>query len=83
MAQVKVRLRAVIGDENFTVLIRAHRTGIDINVRIEFLDRYPIAAALEETAQGRCRDALTQRRNNTARYEIYLVMFFLPYLLLL
>ena len=78
MAQVKVRLRAVIGDENFAVLIRAHRTRIDIDVGIEFLDRYLIAAALEETAQGRCRDALTQRRNNAARYENILGHVFPP-----
>ena len=34
MAQIKIRLGAVIGDEDFTVLKRAHSTGVNIDIGI-------------------------------------------------
>ena len=38
MAQVQIRFRAVIGYENFSVLVRAHRARVNVDVWIEFLD---------------------------------------------
>ena len=49
MAQIQVRFSTVIGDEDFPVLVRAHGTGIDIDIGIEFLDSDFIAPALEQT----------------------------------
>ena len=40
MTQIKVRFGAVICYEYFTMLVRAHRTRVDINVWIKFLNRY-------------------------------------------
>ena len=37
MSQVKVCFRAVVGDVYLAVLIRAHRSGVYIYVRVELL----------------------------------------------
>ena len=39
VAQVEVGLRAVIGHKNFAMLVRRHRTGININIGVQFHDR--------------------------------------------
>ncbi len=41
MTQVEIRLCPIIGHVDFPVLIRVHRTGIDVDVGIEFLDGDP------------------------------------------
>ena len=69
MAQIKVSLRAVVGNENLAVLIRAHRARVHIDIRIKFLDRDPIAAAFQQTSQRSRRDPFPQRRNYTACYK--------------
>ena len=69
MAQVQVRFRAVIRHEHFAVLIRAHGSRIDIDIRIEFLYRNLIAPALQQTPQRSCRNPFTQRRNHAACYK--------------
>ena len=66
MPEVQIRLSAIIRDKNLTMLIRAHRSRIDIDIRIEFLDCDLNAAALEQTAEGSSCDALAQGRNNPA-----------------
>ena len=50
VAQIEVRLRTVFGHKHFTVLKRAHRTGIDVQVRIAFLQGDFETATFEETA---------------------------------
>ena len=44
MSQVEIGFRAVLGNEYLSVLIRAHRAGIDIDIGIEFLRSHLIAA---------------------------------------
>jgi len=39
MAQVKIGLGAVVGDEDLTVLEWAHGAGIDVQVWVELLQR--------------------------------------------
>ncbi len=58
VAEVEIGFRAIVGDEDFAVLIRAHRAGIHVQVRITFLDGDFEAATFEETADGRCCYAL-------------------------
>ena len=48
MPEIEIGFRAVFGYENFTVLIRAHCSGIDVDVRIEFLNCHFDAATFEE-----------------------------------
>ena len=69
MTQVQVRFRSVIRHKHFAVLIRAHGSRIDIDIRIKFLYRNLIAPALQQTPQGSCRNPLTQRRNHAACYK--------------
>ena len=40
MPKVEICLRAVLGDENFPVLIRAHRPRIHVDIRVELLRRH-------------------------------------------
>ena len=47
----------VVGDEDFAVLVRAHRTRVDVDIRVKLLDRDLIAAVLQQTAQRCCCNA--------------------------
>ena len=66
VAKVEIGFGAVIGDEDFAMLKRAHRTGIDVEVRIAFLDGDFETATFEETTDGGSCNALAERGNNTA-----------------
>ena len=52
VAEVEIGLRAVVGDEDFAVLERAHGARIDVEVRIEFLQRDFEPAAFEQAADA-------------------------------
>ena len=69
VAEVKVGLRAVIGDEDLAVLIRAHGTGVDVQVRVEFLVLHAQPALLEESSERCGADALAKARDNAAGNE--------------
>jgi len=60
VAEVEIGFGAVIGDEDFAVLKRAHRTGIDVQVRIAFLNGDFEAATFEETTDRGCCNALAE-----------------------
>ena len=60
MPEIEIRLCAVIQHIHFAVLERAHRAGIDIQVRIELLQRDFEAAALQQRAEGGGRESLAQ-----------------------
>ena len=51
VAEIEVRLRTVVRHEDLTVLVRAHRARVDVDVRVEFLDRDFDAAALQQTTE--------------------------------
>ena len=44
VAQIQVSFGAVIGDEHLAVLIRAHGTGIHIDIRVQLLSGDPQSA---------------------------------------
>ena len=58
VAEVEVGLGAVIGDEDLAVLVRGHRAGVDVDVRVEFEDGDGEPAGLEDAAQRSGDDAL-------------------------
>ena len=60
MAQVQVRLGAVVGDEYLAVLIGAHCPRVHIDIGIKFLKSNPQAPLLQEPAKRRCADALSE-----------------------
>jgi hypothetical protein len=61
MAEVEIGLGAVIGDVDLAVLVRAHRAGIDVEVRVELLERHGIAVVLEQPADRGRRESLAER----------------------
>jgi hypothetical protein len=69
VAQVQVGLGAVVGDVHLAVLVRAHRARIDVDVRIEFLQRDLVAVAFEERADRGGRQSLAERRDDAAGDE--------------
>ena len=76
MPEVEVRLRAVVGDEHFAVLIWRHRTGVDVEIRVELLHEDPVAATLQEKRKRRACDALPKRANHAAGDEYVFDLFF-------
>jgi hypothetical protein len=51
MTEIEVGLGAIVEDVNFAVLERIHRPGIDVQVRIKFLQQNTKAAQLKERAE--------------------------------
>ena len=66
VAEVEVGFRAVFGHIHFAVLKGTHGAGIDVQIRIEFLEGDFETAIFEQTTDGGGSDALAERRNNTA-----------------
>ena len=46
VSEIQVRLRSVIRDKNFPVLNRVHRSGVHVDVGVEFLHFYGISPIL-------------------------------------
>src|SRR5690606_4255891 len=69
VTKVQVGLRSVVGDEYFPVLIRAHRSRVDVDVRVEFLNGHFQPSIFEQPAQGRRRNPFSERRHNPAGDE--------------
>ena len=46
VSEIQVRLRSVIRDKNFPVLNRVHRSGVHVDVGVEFLHLYRISPIL-------------------------------------
>src|ERR1019366_8143967 len=78
VAQVEIGLGAVVGDEDFAVLERAHRARVHVQVRIELLAGDLQPAAFQEAADRRGRNPLAQRRDHPARYEYVFSHFPFP-----
>ena len=69
VADVEVGLGAVLGDEDLAVLERAHRPGVDVQVRIELLQLHPQTARLEQPAERRGDDSLAQSRDDAPGHK--------------
>ncbi len=76
MPEVQVRLRAVVRHENFAMLVRAHRAGVDVEVGVQLLHEHLVAAAFQQKRQRRARDALAERTYDAARYEYVFDLLF-------
>ena len=53
MTEVEIRLTAVVGDKDLAVLERVHRARVDVDVRVELLDRDPQSSELEQPSERR------------------------------
>ena len=69
VTEVQVGLRAVVGDEHFAVLKRAHRARIHVQVGVELHQVDAQTARLQQAADRGCRQPLAQRRHNAARHK--------------
>src|SRR5436309_2991430 len=69
VAEVEIRLAAVVGDEDLAVLVGAHRPRVDVDVRVHLLERDPKAPRLEQRAHRCGRESLAERRHDAARHE--------------
>ena len=69
VAQVEVRLGAVVGDEDLAVLVGRHGARVDVDVGVELEDGDGEAPTLEQPADAGGRDALAQRRRDPAGHE--------------
>ena len=69
MAQVQIRLGAVVGDEDLPVLGGAHGAGIDVQIGVEFAQPHLVAARLEQRAERRRGDAFAKGGNHAASDE--------------
>src|SRR5439155_12418052 len=61
MAEVEVGLRAVVGDEDLAMLVRAHRARVHVDVWIELEDGDGETPRLEDPTDARCGDPLPER----------------------
>ena len=59
MAEIEIRLRAVIEHVNLAVLERTHRAGVDIEIGVKLLQRDLEAAALEQRTKRRGGEPFT------------------------
>jgi hypothetical protein len=66
VAEIQVGLGAVVSDEDFAVLIRAHRARIDVEIGVQFAEADPVSSGLEERAKGGGGDALPKGRDDAS-----------------
>ena len=69
VAEVEVGLGAVLGHEDLAVLVGRHRAGVDVDVRIELLQRDAQPARDQQLADRGSRDALAKRGDDAAGDE--------------
>ena len=76
VAEIEIGLRAVLGDVDLAVLVRAHRAGIDVDVGVELLRRDLEPARLQKTSERGGGDALAETGNHAAGDENVLCHIF-------
>ena len=69
MADIQVGLGTILGDKHLAVLIWRHRPRIDIQIRIQLLNRHAQTARLEHSANGRGGDPFPHRTDYATRTE--------------
>src|SRR5690606_4019784 len=66
VAEIKVGFRAVVGDEDLTVLRRAHGARIDVQVGIKLAKAYPITTGLQQRSECCGSNSFSEGRNHAA-----------------
>jgi hypothetical protein len=69
MAKVEIGFGAVVSDEHLTVLIRAHRSRIDVEVWIELPETDGVPTRLEKRAEGGGCEAFSKGGDHAAGNE--------------
>ena len=78
MAQIKIGLGPIFGDEHFAVLKRAHRARVDVDVGVELEHRDAQPARFEQCGDRGGGDPFTQRGHDAASHEYELSHGWLP-----
>ena len=66
VSKIQISFSAVFRNIDFTVLIRAHRSGINIDIGVELLRRHFQAAHFKEPSQRSCCNSLSKSRHHSA-----------------
>ena len=53
MAEIEIGLGAVVGHEHFAVLIRRHRSGIEVEIGVELSETDLVPASLQQGTECR------------------------------
>ena len=69
VTKIQIGLCAVVEHINFAVLERIHRSGIDVQIRIEFLEDNAQAAQLKQCTERSRGQAFAQGTDNAASDE--------------
>ena len=69
MAQIKIRLRTIVGNEHFTVLEGTHGSRVHVEVGIQFEQRDLQSSGFEQTSDRCCRQPLSQRTEDSTGDE--------------
>ena len=69
VAEVEVGLCAVVGHEHLAVLVRRHRSGIEIEIGIELAQPDLVATRLQQRAERRRSQTFSERGNHAAGDE--------------
>src|SRR5207249_6066672 len=75
VSQVEVRLCAVVGDVDLSMLKRAHGSGVDIDIRIQFEEVDLESAGLQQAAYGSAGKPLAEGGQNSACDKYVLHVF--------
>ncbi len=75
VAEVKVGFVAIVGYENFAVLVRAHGARVHVQVRVQLLHEHLVAATLEQQRERCGGDSLTEGTDHAAGNEDVLGLF--------
>ena len=78
VAEVEVALIAIFGHEDLAVLERAHGTRVHVEVRVSLLHGDLVPPALEQAAERRGCDALSERRDDATGHEDVLSHYVVP-----
>ena len=69
MAEIEIGLGAIVRHEHFAVLIWRHRSGIEIEIRVELAKPDLVASRLQQRAERRRSQTFSERRNHAAGDE--------------
>ena len=67
--QIQIGFRTVFRNIDLSVLIGAHGAWVHIDIGVQLLGCYLQSSGLQQAAQGRCCDALSQAGNHTAGHK--------------
>src|SRR5438552_4182362 len=72
---------AVVGDEDFPVLVGAHGPGVDVDIGVHLLQRDAVTARLQQRSDRRGREPFAERGHHAAGHEDVLDRHLTPPLL--